>query len=181
MRDLDSKQARRIGLKCVAVSATLTVLVAAAGMSRPAPVKTIEGKAKQVSLTNFSFRRTEKCVMRKVNKIRRRHGLRALDADRQLGYVSRLHAVTMAGAGSIFHDDNFGNLVTNWQRLGQNTGSGQSCRSVVRAFKLDPVHRDIILGRWRHQGVGISRAGGRLYVQHIFESKADPGNVYHIP
>jgi uncharacterized protein YkwD len=181
MNNLDRKRVRLIGLKSVAAAATLSAVVISASGSRPVHVTSLERDTKPVSVTGFSFKRVEKCVMHKVNNIRQRHGLRALDRDPQLGYVSRLHAITMANSASVFHDDNFGNLVTNWTRLGQNTGRGGSCRSMVRAFMGDPAHRDIILGPWRHQGVGIHRLNGVLYVQHIFESRADPGNIYHVP
>jgi uncharacterized protein YkwD len=130
---------------------------------------------------DFSFRRKERCVMRRINSIRQNHGRSALQRDGHLGYVARLHAVKIANVLGLFHDDAFGTKVTNWERLGQNTGRGRTCRSVVRAFMSDQVHKDIILGPWRHQGVGISRgADGRIYVQHIFEARRDPGNVFGV-
>jgi hypothetical protein len=30
-------------------------------------------------------------------------------------------------------------------------------------------------------GVGIARRNGQIYVQQIFESRADPGNIYSHP
>lgn len=181
MSNLQGQHGHLMGLRSVVTAVALSVVVTATSASLPAQVTSLKGTTKPASLTDFSFKRVERCVMRKVNKIRRRQGLRTLHRDPQLGYVSRLHAITMADSGSVFHDDNFGNLVTNWSRLGQNTGRGRSCRSVVRAFMNDAVHKAIILGPWRYQGVGIYRSGGKNYVQHIFESRADPGNIYHIP
>jgi uncharacterized protein YkwD len=180
MSNLERKHVRLIGLKSLGAALSLS-LVASLGIAGRAAHVQPRSKMKPVLSTGFSFHRSEKCVMRRINRIRRRHGLRALERDPQVGYISRLHAITMARAGSIFHDDNFGNEVTNWYRLGQNTGSGRSCHSVVRAFMHDPAHKAIILGPWRFQGVGIHSSGRTLYVQHIFESRANPGNVYSIP
>jgi len=127
------------------------------------------------------FNSTEKCMLRKVNHMRARHGLRRLDWDRQLGFVARRHARTIARAGGLFHDDGLGREVTRWSRLGQNTGRGGRCGSIMRAFKRSSSHRAAILGRWRFIGVGAEWRGGRLYVQQVFESRRNPGNVYHRP
>jgi hypothetical protein len=42
-------------------------------------------------------------------------------------------------------------------------------------------HRSNIFGQWRFQGVGTEWAGGRLYVQHVFEARRNPGNIYRWP
>jgi hypothetical protein len=137
---------------------------------------------KPSSATSFVFTRGDRCVMTRVNKIRHRHGLRRLRKDPQLGFVAHLQAVKIAKAESYFHDTNFGSEVTNWQTLGQNTGGGKNCRGAIKAFMSDPAHRKIILGPWRYQGASVKRgANGLLYVQHIFEAKANPGNIYNIP
>lgn len=180
MNNLVRQHVRARWIRNMSAAASVCLVVSVGSAVRSASPAKVDGM-KPAGAVGFSFKRSEKCVMRRINNIRQRHGLRALDRDPQIGYISRLHAITMAGTGSIFHDDNFGNEVTNWTRLGQNTGRGGSCRSTVRAFMHDPPHREIILGAWRHQGVGVHRAGGVLYVQHIFESKADPGNIYHVP
>ena len=176
MENIGRKQIKLIWSRAVAAVLSLS-LVASWGVVP----RDVWGTMEPAASLGFSFKRSEKCVMRKINGIRRRHGLRELSRDPHIGYVSRLHATTMAGTRSVFHDDAFGTRVTNWERLGQNTGAGPGCRSIVRSFMQDPAHKEIILARWRHQGVGIQRSGGLLYVQHIFEAKADPGNVYNVP
>jgi hypothetical protein len=30
-------------------------------------------------------------------------------------------------------------------------------------------------------GFGTQKSGGRLYVQQLFESRRNPGNIYHYP
>jgi hypothetical protein len=43
------------------------------------------------------------------------------------------------------------------------------------------THRHNILGRYRFMGIGVGNRNGRLYVQQLFESRANPGNIYHFP
>ena len=181
MEKLDRKRLSQIWSRGIVAAVSLCLVASWGSVVRRAPAPGSPEKMEPAASLGFSFKRSEKCVMRRINGIRRRHGLRELSRDPHIGYVSRLHAVTMAGTRSVFHDDGFGTKVTNWERLGQNTGAGPSCRSIVRSFMHDPAHKVIILGPWRHQGVGIQRSGKLLYVQHIFEAKADPGNVYNVP
>jgi uncharacterized protein YkwD len=129
----------------------------------------------------WSFSRKEACFMRKINRARRSRGRHSLNWDRQAGYVARRHARTMASHGYVFHDANLGQVITRWRRLGQNSGKGSGCRGLFWAFMRSSAHRSNILGRWRHMGVGVDRAGGRVYVQQIFEHRRDPGNIWHRP
>ncbi|MDQ3964112.1 MAG: CAP domain-containing protein [Actinomycetota bacterium] len=131
--------------------------------------------------SGFSYKRTERCLMRRINRVRSRHGLGRLDGDRQLAYVARKHANSMAASRGVWHDPNVGSEVTRWRRLGQNTGRGRSCKSLTRSFMNSHAHRSHILGRFRHFAVGVKRAGGSIYVQELFESRRNPGNIYHYP
>ena len=119
--------------------------------------------------------------MHRINNKRASLGRKRLYWDKQLGYVARRHAQRLAGARVVAHDYNMGDEITRWNRLGQNTGGGNSCRSLTRSFLNSYKHRANILGRWRHVGVGAAYSGGRLYVQQIFESRRNPGNVYSFP
>lgn len=132
-------------------------------------------------VARYSFSKPERCFLKRINSMRRRHGKRALNWDKQLGYVARRHARSMASNGSIYHHGNLGRRVTRWNRLGQNVGRGSNCRVLFRAFKHSSGHRSNLLGRWRHMGVGVERRGGNLFVMHVFESRRDPGNSYHYP
>ena len=120
-------------------------------------------------------------MMWKINRKRASRGLRKLNWDPQLSYVARRHAGSIASSRGVYHDTRVGDKVTNWRRLGQNTGRGYKCKPLFRSFMRSSSHRGNILGRWRHMGVGTARSGGRLYVQQIFESRYDPGNVYNYP
>jgi uncharacterized protein YkwD len=119
--------------------------------------------------------------MRKINRARRSHGRRSLSWDKQAGFVARRHARAMANHGYVFHDGNVGQVITRWRKLGQNSGKGAGCHGLFRAFMRSPAHRSNVLGRWRHMGVGVDKAGGRVYVQQIFEHRRDPGNIWHRP
>ena len=88
----------------------------------------------------------------------------------------------MAGARSVYHDLALGHELTNWRALGQNSGSGDSCGQLVRAFWRSTGHRANILGRWRFMGVGVTQgSSGRVYAQQVFEFRSNPGNVYRFP
>ena len=128
----------------------------------------------------FRYKRSEKCFMRRINKARRRHGMNGLDWDRQLAYVGRRHARTMANSGGVWHDD-IASKVTRWVALGQNTGSGGGCKRLTRAFLNSSAHRANYFGKWKHVGVGVARQNGRVYVQQVFEHWRNPGNIYHRP
>jgi uncharacterized protein YkwD len=129
----------------------------------------------------YRYRGSEKCFMRKVNRVRASHGQRRLNWDKQLGYVARRHARTLANQGGVWHDQNLGRRVTRWRTLGQNTGAGGKCRRLFRSFMASAPHRANILGHWRFIGVGTKWKGHRLYVQTIFESRRNPGNVWSWP
>lgn len=119
--------------------------------------------------------------MRQINSIRSRHGLRRLERDKQLAYIARQHATEIAGNGSVYHDYDVSWKVTRWRRLAQNTGRGRSCRSLARAFMNSASHRSNILGRFRFMGFGTEKRNGRVFVQQLFESRRNPGNVYQYP
>ena len=119
--------------------------------------------------------------MRKINNARNRNGLSSLNWDKQLGYVARQHAQRMASSNSLYHDGQLGERVTRWRRIAQNTGYGGKCRRIFRSFMNSSTHRSNIMGAWRFVGVGTEWRNGCLWVQQVFESRDDPGNVYHYP
>jgi uncharacterized protein YkwD len=129
----------------------------------------------------YRYRHSEKCFMRKINEVRAAYGQRRLNWDKQLGYVARRHANVMANQGGVWHDQNLGRRVTRWKSLGQNTGAGGRCRKLFGSFMASAPHRANILGRWRFIGVGTRWEGHRLYVQTVFESRRNPGNVWSWP
>jgi uncharacterized protein YkwD len=133
------------------------------------------------SSSGWGFNDTERCFMDKINRRRKNNGKGALHADKQLGYVARRHARTMARSGSMFHDADIGSKVTRWRTLAQNTGKGPGCKKMFKMFWRSSAHRANMMGPYRFIGVGVEKRGGNHYVQQVFESKRDPGNVWHKP
>ena len=137
--------------------------------------------AESSSSGGWSFNSAEKCFMKKINRRRQRNGKGSLNIDRQLGYVARRHARTMARSGSMFHDADIGSKVTRWRTIAQNTGKGGNCRKMFKMFWRSSAHRANMMGPYRFIGVGVEKRGGNYYVQQVFESKANPGNIWHKP
>ncbi|MGH2749876.1 MAG: CAP domain-containing protein [Actinomycetota bacterium] len=158
-----------------AVLGVVAILVLSLVPSTPRSLTDAEPVAK------YSFKKSERCFLRKINNMRHRNGKKRLERDKQLGYVARRHARSMASNGSIYHDGDLGSTVTRWKRLGQNVGRGGRCRGLFKAFKKSSGHRANILGSWRHMGVGTKKRNGNLFAMHVFQSRRNPGNVYHYP
>ena len=133
------------------------------------------------SSSGWSFNDSEKCFMNKINRRRQNNGMGKLRVDKQLGYVARRHARTMARRGSMFHDADIGSKVTRWRTIAQNTGKGPACAKMFKMFWGSSAHRANILGPYRFVGVGVEKRGGNHYVQQVFESRRDPGNIWHKP
>jgi uncharacterized protein YkwD len=131
--------------------------------------------------TNYRFKHGERCFMRRINRVRTRHGLRRLDRDKQLGYVARIHAREMAHYASVWDDSYLGRRVTHWRRLATNAGRGNGCRQLAHAFLRSWPHRANILGHYHYVGVGVSWYNGNMYVSQNFESRLNPGNIYRWP
>ena len=138
------------------------------------------GSAKR-SHGSFHFRWVERCFMKKINRRRSARDLSRLRWDRQMGYVARRHARAMASSGRVSHDGWLAARVTHWRSLGQNSGRGDRCRSLFRAFWRSRWHRSNILGRWRYMAVGAKRRRGQLFVQQVFEYRSNPGNIWGLP
>jgi uncharacterized protein YkwD len=171
-----------VAILCLLCLALLPVAESlAASLSEGGGAGTDDATAGTSGKGSYSFTDTERCFMRRINRARVKRGLRKLDADKQLGYVGRRHAKKMAAAQEVFHDTSIGDTVTRWRTLGQNSGKGAGCRSLFQAFMNSEAHRANVLGSWRYLGIGVSRANGYVYVQQIFESRSDPGNVYRTP
>ena len=131
--------------------------------------------------TRYRFTDPERCLMKKINRRRAHRGKHKLKWDKQLGYIGRRHARTMADATAVWHSGNLTNLVTRGKRLGQTVGRATRCRAMFRSFWRSGVHRGIMMGRWRFVGVGTARRNGRIFVLQIFESRRNPGNAFSYP
>jgi hypothetical protein len=129
----------------------------------------------------YHFKHGEKCFMRKINRVRHRHGLKSLSRDKQLGYVARLHAREMANRAAVWDDPAVGHRVTHWTALGNNTGRGNGCGQLNRAFRASWPHKANMIGHYHFVGVGVAWYNGNMYVSENFESHSNPGNIYQWP
>lgn len=131
--------------------------------------------------SSYRLNRLEKCMIKKINAARARHGIKRLDTDKQIAYVARRHARTMARRNQVFDDANLPSKVTRWRSLGANDGEGPSCRRTFKALMHDSAHRANIMGNYNFVGVGTHRRGRWVFVSQIFEWRRDPGNRWHYP
>jgi uncharacterized protein YkwD len=120
--------------------------------------------------------RLEQQVARRVNLVRRWHGLRPLRHSRGLKASARLHSREMAVRGYFEHDSASGTAF--WQRIERTYGSsgygrwevgenlawstgGATAVGVVRQWMGSPPHRANMLSSvWRELGVGAFRVRG---------------------
>ncbi|MGH2820126.1 MAG: CAP domain-containing protein [Actinomycetota bacterium] len=132
----------------------------------------------------YRYRAAERTLARATNTARRRHHLSALQLDRHVSYVARVHSRAMAKGRTVFHtpSQTLAWRVTRWRSLGENVGAGGGVRRVHRAFMRSAGHRtNVFRSGFRHFGVGVVRAGGRAWVTVVFEARRDPGTRLRMP
>ena len=148
--------------------------------SRPANPATLDATARNAASRRAGTRRTPRSWHERQNGTDRKEphpDARRPDPRSR----ARRHARQMATNNSVYHDGNMGNEITRWRRLAQNTGAGRNCKSLFRSFMQSPSHRTNIIGAWRFMAVGIEYRNGKIFTQHIFENRENPGNIYHWP
>jgi uncharacterized protein YkwD len=116
--------------------------------------------------------RTERKVVKLVNRIRARHGLRRLKASRTLAHAASDHTGDMLRADYLSHNSSDGTpMATRVRRytgarwVGENIAI-TACRRgvarrVVRMWMASPTHRAVLLSP-RSRRVGVGRERGRL-------------------
>ncbi len=111
-----------------------------------------------------------------TNQSRRAAGLSNLRIDPQLSRVAEMHSYWMDRKNELFHSNRLDWKVTNWIRLGENVGFGQSIASLQTALMNSPAHRQNILDpSFTYVGISVRPEGDRLWMTALFESRADPG------
>ena len=161
--------------KPMAAAASAALLLGALTLQAPA--------AQAATGSCWSYKASEKKLARKLNRARARQGRRWLHLDPQLSQVARKHARTMSTLRLIFHDfTKLRRRVTRWEALGENVAVGSAVRGIHRAFMRSDKHRSNVMWRsFRHVGVGVRRAAGRMWVTVVFESRRDPGTTLPSP
>jgi uncharacterized protein YkwD len=110
-------------------------------------------------------------VLRLVNDVRARHGLKRLDLNRKLSRYATRHSRRMSEQRRLFHSTDLGSRLRTYKASwwGENLAYGGKLYPIVRAWMNSPSHRVNILNRrFRKTGIGVVRVGGRFWVTQIF-------------
>jgi hypothetical protein len=101
-----------------------------------------------------------------TNQLRVNHGLNPLATSGTLVAVARRWSSNMAAAGAISHNMNLPNEVSlQWQKLGENVGTGSTVDSIQNAFINSPHHYENLVDPvYNYVGIGVVDSGGRIYV-----------------
>ena len=117
--------------------------------------------------------RTERRVVKLVNRIRARHGLRRLKASRTLAHAASDHTGDMLRADYLSHNSSDGTpMATRVRRytgarwVGENIAVTTSrrrglARRVVRMWMASPPHRAVLLSPMSRR-IGVGRERGHL-------------------
>jgi uncharacterized protein YkwD len=105
-------------------------------------------------------------------------GIQKLQLDPELTRAARSHTRKMVSGENLFHTatSTLKRRIVNWVVLGENVGVGGSVESLNDAFMASPAHKaNILYSTFRHVGVGVKQADGRMWVTVIFQAAEDPG------
>jgi uncharacterized protein YkwD len=116
--------------------------------------------------------RAERKVIRLVNHIRARHGLRRLAVSRALASAASVHSDDMLRRGFFGHASSDGTPMsarvhryTRAHWLGENlaivTRLGSTAQRVVLMWMRSPAHRRVLLSRSSRR-IGVGKRTGRL-------------------
>ena len=109
-------------------------------------------------------------VVSMTNGARGSHGLSGYSMSEELNSVALGQAQRMASSGTLYHNPNLANDVSNWRAVGENVGYGPTAEKIFIAFMNSPEHRSNILDHdFTQIGVGAVRDGsGKLWVTQVF-------------
>ncbi|MDP8976694.1 MAG: CAP domain-containing protein [Actinomycetota bacterium] len=102
----------------------------------------------------------------KLNGLRASKGLRQLGVNGGLTSMARGWSSQMASRGTISHNPNLASQApSNWVRVGENVGMGQSVDSLHNAFVNSPSHyANMVNGYYDSVGVGVVQSGSTIFV-----------------
>ncbi len=121
---------------------------------------------------NAGLDRAERKVVRLVNRIRARHGLRRLKASPTLAAAASVHTGDMLRSDFLGHASSDGTpmpsrvrryTAANW--VGESVAAvsrrGSTARRVVKMWMASPPHRSILLSPSGRR-IGVGKRAGRL-------------------
>ena len=132
----------------------------------------------------WTYKTSERGFARRMNADRVGRDLGRLSLDPELSKSARVHTREMTDQALLHHttETSLRRRVTDWSTLGENVGVGATVDSLHAAFMASPAHRqNILYPTFRHVGVGVITAEGRLWVTVLFSSGADPGTSLRMP
>ena len=106
-----------------------------------------------------------------TNSTRSSRGVGTMRVDSELTGIARRWSAKMASENRLSHNPNLGAEVRqDWEKLGENVGTGDNPSQIHDAFMNSPAHRANILdGEFTHVGIGVERgADGRVWVTEVF-------------
>jgi uncharacterized protein YkwD len=166
--DRGRMRTRRLGLHALAL------LAATAACSSPAAAAEVTCAHASVAPRHLSTPAASHALRCLVNRVRRRHGLRPVRAERHLRRAARRHAVDMAAHDFFGHVSPTGaTMTTRIDRSGYLRDAGDWClgealawgredagapAAILGMLMASPPHRAILLDpRFRDLGIGVAR------------------------
>jgi uncharacterized protein YkwD len=119
--------------------------------------------------------RTERAILRAMNKVRAQNGLSSLRVDSALARAADAHSATMLRTGVFSHGSVNARLrrYTKKHRVGETLAWMSRCnsRKVVQMWLNSAAHRHILLSpKFRNVGVGKRSSSARCMVTADFAS-----------
>ena len=123
--------------------------------------------------------RGERGIVRAINRVRHRHALPRLRAEKRLARAADAHTRSML-AHDFFAHGSFAQRVrrfAHFRRLGETLAYSSSCgaRRFVRMWLRSPSHRTVLLSR-KYRRIGVGRRKGRLGSRRACVVTADFGS-----
>lgn len=104
-----------------------------------------------------------------ANQERTDHRLGVLRWDDELAAKAQSWAEHLADTGSLSHSRITDGVSGEWNRLGENVGSGRDVNAVHDGFMKSSSHRAAILGNFDRAGMGVVEKSGKVWVVQVFE------------
>ena len=177
----DSGRLRRLLVKAAALTIALVVAATVSGRVQRRPSAPV---ATSPDSRCWTYKPTEKGFARRINEARLRAGQSKLSIDPELSKVARVHTREMVTKDLLHHtaETDLRRWVRNWSSLGENVGVGGTVDSLHIAFMNSPAHRhNVLYPSFRHSGVGVIKADGRMWVTVLFEATVDPATTLSMP
>ncbi len=128
--------------------------------------------------------RAERSVVKRINRLRADHGLRALRTDRKLARAANAHSRDMLRADFFAHTSSNGtstyNRVRHYRRSNwigetlayQPVAGNTSAAAIVRMWRNSPGHLAVLTDR-RFRRIGVAKRRGMLWGQKVTMWTAD--------